>query len=131
MVIVLLAIPTSLIATFLVMYALGFSLNLMTLMALAMTIGILVDDSIVVLENSHRHLGRGEHPREAAINGRSEIGLAAIAITLTDIVVYLPVAFMAGNIGQLFRQYGITIATATLCSLFIGFALTPMLASRW
>lgn len=131
MVIVLLAIPTSLIATFLVMYAVGFSLNLMTLMALAMTIGILVDDSIVVLENIHRHLSRGELPREASLAGRNEIGLAAVAITLTDIIVYLPVAFMQGNVGQLFRQYGLTIAAATLFSLFIGFTLTPMLASRW
>lgn len=130
-VIVLLAIPTSLISTFLVMYALGFTLNLMTLMALAMTIGILVDDSIVVIENIHRHLRGGEAPIAAALHGRSEIGLAAMAITFTDIVVYLPVAFMQGNIGQLFRQYGLTIAAATLFSLFVSFTLTPLLASRW
>ncbi|MSQ28144.1 MAG: efflux RND transporter permease subunit [Dehalococcoidia bacterium] len=129
--IVLLSIPTSLIATFLVMYAFGFSLNIMTLMALAMTIGVLVDDSIVVLENIHRHLHQGAAPMAAAIAGRSEIGLAAIAITFTDIVVYLPVAFMQGNVGQLFQQYGITVATATLFSLFVSFTLTPMLASRW
>ena len=129
--IVLLAIPTSLIATFLVMYAFGFSLNIMTLMALAMTIGVLVDDSIVVLENIHRHLHQGEEPVQAALSGRSEIGLAAMAITLTDIVVYLPVAFMQGNVGQLFQQYGITVATATFFSLFVSFTLTPMLASRW
>ena len=129
--IVLLAVPTSLISTFLVMYALGFSLNMLTLLALALTIGILVDDSIVVLENIFRHLGLGEPPREAAINGRSEIGLAAMAITFADVVVYLPVAFMSGIIGQFFREYGITIATATLFSLFVSFTLTPMLASRW
>jgi HAE1 family hydrophobic/amphiphilic exporter-1 len=130
-VIVLLAIPTSLISTFVVMYALGFSLNMMSLMALALLIGILVDDSIVVLENIHRHIGLGEPVRSAALTGRSEIGMAAIAITLADVVVYMPVAFMQGNLGRLFREYGLTIAAATLFSLFIGFTLTPMLASRW
>jgi len=130
-VIVLLAIPTSLISTFLVMFALGFSLNIMTLMALALMIGILVDDSIVVLENIHRHLQLGENPFQAALNGRGEIGLAAIAITLADIVVYTPLAFISGVIGQLFRQYGLTIVVATLFSLLISFTLTPMLASRW
>src|SRR5206468_2014061 len=86
---------------------------------------------IVVLENIHRHIGLGEPVRAAALSGRSEIGLAAIAITLCDVVVYMPVAFMQGNLGKLFKEYGITIATATLFSLFIGFTLTPMLASRW
>jgi HAE1 family hydrophobic/amphiphilic exporter-1 len=129
--IVLLAIPTSLISTFLVMYFLGFSLDIVSLMALALTIGILVDDSIVVLENITRHLEHGESPRDAAFNGRTEIGMAAMAITLVDVVVYLPVSFMSGNIGRLFREFGITIAAATLFSLFISFTLTPMLASRW
>ncbi|MCS7003584.1 MAG: efflux RND transporter permease subunit, partial [Dehalococcoidia bacterium] len=128
--IVCLAIPTSLVSTFIVMYALGIGLNTVTLMALALSIGILVDDSIVVIENINRHLGLGEPPLMAALNGRSEIGLAAIAITLVDIVVYLPIVFMAGNLGQLFREYGIVIAVATLFSLFISFTLTPMLASR-
>jgi HAE1 family hydrophobic/amphiphilic exporter-1 len=130
-VIVLLAIPTSLVSTFLVMYALGFSLNIMSLMALALMIGILVDDSIVVLENIHRHLQLGENPFTAALNGRGEIGLAAIAITLADVVVYTPIAFVSGVLGQLFRQYGLTIVAATLFSLLISFTLTPMLASRW
>jgi HAE1 family hydrophobic/amphiphilic exporter-1 len=129
--IVMLAIPTSLITTFLVMWAFGFSINTISLMALALTIGILVDDSIVVLENINRHLHMGEMPTEAAFHGRTEIGLAAMAITLTDVVVYLPVAFMQGNIGRLFKEYGLTIAAATLLSLFISFTLTPMLASRW
>lgn len=129
--IVLLAIPTSLISTFLVMFFLGFSLNLMSLMALALLIGILVDDSIVVLENIHRHLQLGEPPWTAALNGRNEIGLAAMAITFLDVVVYVPIAFMSGNIGSLFRQFGLTIAAATLFSLFTSFTLTPMLASRW
>jgi hydrophobic/amphiphilic exporter-1 (mainly G- bacteria), HAE1 family len=129
--IVLLAIPTSLVSTFLVMYALGFSLNIMSLMALALMIGILVDDSIVVLENIHRHLGLGENPHQAAITGRGEIGMAAIAITMADVVVYTPIAFISGVLGQLFRQYGLTVVTATLFSLLISFTLTPMLASRW
>jgi hydrophobic/amphiphilic exporter-1 (mainly G- bacteria), HAE1 family len=130
-VIVLLAIPTSLVSTFLVMYALGFSLNIMSLMALALMIGILVDDSIVVLENIHRHLGLGENPLQAAITGRGEIGMAAIAITMADVVVYTPIAFISGVLGQLFRQYGLTVVAATLFSLLISFTLTPMLASRW
>ena len=130
-VIVLLAIPTVLISTFLFMYALGFTLNIMTLMALALMIGILVDDSIVVLENIHRHLEMGESPISAAINGRSEIGLAAIAITLADVIVYAPIAFVSGTVGQLFRQYCLTIVIATLLSLLVSFTLTPMVASRW
>src|SRR5262252_7749663 len=130
-VIVLLAIPTSLVSTFLVMYALGFSLNIMSLMALALMIGILVDDSIVVLENIHRHLQLGEDPHNAAINGRGEIGMAAITITMADVVVYTPIAFISGVLGQLFRQYGLTVVAATLFSLLISFTLTPMLASRW
>ncbi|MBV9323716.1 MAG: efflux RND transporter permease subunit, partial [Chloroflexi bacterium] len=130
-VIVLCAIPTSLISTFLVMYLLGFTLNTMSMMALALMIGILVDDSIVVLENIHRHLQLGESPWQAAINGRAEIGMAAIAITMADVVVYTPIAFMSGSIGQLFRQYGLTVVAATLFSMLMSFTLTPMLASRW
>ncbi|MCA1644101.1 MAG: efflux RND transporter permease subunit [Chloroflexi bacterium] len=130
-VIVLLAIPTSLVSTFLIMYIMGFSLNIMSLMALALMIGILVDDSIVVLENIHRHLHLGENPHQAALTGRSEIGMAAIAITMADVVVYTPLAFISGVLGQLFRQYGLTVVAATLFSLLISFTLTPMLASRW
>src|ERR687885_707612 len=129
--IVLLAIPTSLIATLGVMFFLGLSLNMMSLMGLTLTVGILVDDSIVVLENIFRHLQLGEGPREAAINGRSEIGFAAIAITLVDVVVFTPIAFMSGIVGQYFRQFGLVIVAATLFSLFISFTLTPLLASRW
>ncbi|HZQ99445.1 MAG TPA: efflux RND transporter permease subunit [Chloroflexota bacterium] len=129
--IILLAIPTSLISTFIVMFFLGFTLNMMSLMALALTVGILVDDSIVVLENIFRHLELGENRFVAALKGRSEIGLAAITITLVDVVVYAPIAFMSGIVGQYFRQFGLVIATATLFSLFVSFTLTPMLASRW
>ncbi|HEX2950684.1 MAG TPA: efflux RND transporter permease subunit, partial [Armatimonadota bacterium] len=130
-VIVALAIPTSIIATFLVMNMLGFSINMMSMLGLSLAVGILVDDSIVVLENIHRHLRMGESPKEAALNGRTEIGLAAMTITLVDVVVFVPIAFMGGIVGQMFRQFGITIAAATLFSLFISFTLTPMLASRW
>ena len=129
--IVILAIPSSLMATFLVMWALGYSLNVLTLLALTLIIGVLVDDSIVVLENIERHLRMKKSPRRAAIEGRSEIGWAAIAITLVDVVVYVPVAFTSGIVGQFFRSYGITIATATLFSLFMSFTLTPMLAAYW
>lgn len=129
--IVILAIPTSLISTFLVMYLLGFTLNLMTLTALALVIGILVDDSIVILENIQRHLQMGKSPWQAALDGRSEIGPAAIAITLVDVVVYVPIAFMAGIVGELFLQFGLTVVAATLFSLLVSFTLTPMLASRW
>ena len=129
--IVLFAIPTALITTFLVMLFLGFTLNLMSSIALVMVIGVLVDDSIVVLENIFRHLEMGKEPKDAAMTGRSEIGMAAIAITLVDVVVFTPVAFMSGTVGGFFRQFGLVIASATLLSLFVSFTLTPMLASRW
>ncbi|WP_346353801.1 efflux RND transporter permease subunit [Azotosporobacter soli] len=127
---VLVAIPTSLISTFFVMYIAGFTFNMMSLMGMALCIGILVDDSIVVLENIHRHLAMGKDSARAAEDGRNEIGMAAIAITLCDVVVFMPIAFMTGMTGQYFRQFGLTIVFATLCSLAISFTLTPMLASR-
>ena len=127
---VMVAIPTSLISTFFVMYAAGFTFNMMSLMGMALCVGILVDDSIVVLENIHRHLMLGEKPKEAALKGRMEIGMAAIAITLCDVVVFMPIAFMSGMVGQYFKQFGLTIVFATLFSLFVSFTLTPMLASR-
>ncbi len=129
--IVMLAIPVSLIATFGAMYFMHFSLDLISLMALSLLIGILVDDSIVVLENIHRHRAMGKDPGVAAVDGRMEIGAAAVAITLTDVVVYLPVAFVSGNVGQLFREFGLTIVAATLFSLFVSYTLTPMLAAHW
>jgi HAE1 family hydrophobic/amphiphilic exporter-1 len=125
------AIPTSLIATFIPMHFMGFTLNQMTMLGLSLVVGILVDDSIVVLENIYRHLSRGESPREAAINGRSEIGLAALTITMADVVVFLPMAFMGGVVGRFFREFGITVACSTLFSLLVSFSVTPMLASRW
>jgi HAE1 family hydrophobic/amphiphilic exporter-1 len=129
--IVAIAIPTSIMATYLPISAFGFTLNNMTLLALSLVVGILVDDSIVVLENIERHLRMRKHPRQAALDGRSEIGLAAITITFVDIVVFVPIAFMGGIVGQFFRQFGITVATATAFSLLMSFTLTPMLASRW
>ncbi len=129
--IVFLAIPTSLLASFVVIASLGFTLNFFTLLGLSLAIGILVDDSIVVLENIHRHLEGGEPPAEAALNGRSEIGLAAVAITLVDVVVFVPLGLSGGIFGQLLRPFGLTVATVTLASLFAAFTLTPMLAARW
>ncbi|MCE5321690.1 efflux RND transporter permease subunit [bacterium] len=125
------AIPTSLMATYIPTGAFGFTQNQMVLMALSLVVGILVDDSIVVLENIERHLRKREAPVEAAINGRTEIGLAAITITMVDVVVFLPIAFMGGMTGQFFRQFGVTVAVATLFSLLMSFTLTPMLASKW
>jgi hydrophobic/amphiphilic exporter-1 (mainly G- bacteria), HAE1 family len=128
--IVALAIPTALLATFIPMRFFGFTLNSMTMLGLALVIGVLVDDAIVVLENIFRHLKDGESPREAAFNGRTEIGLAAITITLVDVVVFVPVGFMGGIVGRFFREFGLTVAMATLFSLFVSFTLTPMLAAR-
>ncbi|MDA8195380.1 MAG: efflux RND transporter permease subunit [Thermaerobacter sp.] len=130
-IIVMLAIPTSLLAAFLVMWLLGFSIDLISLMALSLVIGFLVDDSIVVLENIHRHRSQGKLPADAAYDGRMEIGAAAVAITLTDVVVYLPMALVSGNVGAMFREFGLTIVAATLFSLFVSFTLTPMLAAHW
>jgi hydrophobic/amphiphilic exporter-1 (mainly G- bacteria), HAE1 family len=129
--IVLLSIPTSLISTLFFTYLFGYSLNLISLMALALVIGILVDDSIVILENIHRHLERGEAPDRAAITGRSEIGFAAIAITLVDVVVFLPISLVGGLVGRIFSEFGITVVVSTLLSLLVSFTLTPMLAAKW
>lgn len=128
--VVLVAIPTSLISTFFLMYEFNFTLNLMSLLGLSLVIGTLVDDSIVVLENIQRHLDMGKKPIDAAISGRKEIGLAAIAISLCDIVIFVPIAFMSGMIGQIFREFGLTIAISTMFSLIVSFTVTPMLASR-
>ena len=128
---VMIALPTSLVATFFVMYVAGFTFNMMSIMGMTLCIGILVDDAIVVLENIIRHLGLGEGPREAAEKGRMEIGMAAVAITLCDAAVFMPIAFMEGMTGQYFRQFGLTIVFAGAFSLFVSFTLTPMLAARF
>ena len=130
-VIIAFALPTSMMSIFIILNAAGQTLNMMSLMGLALSTGILIDDSIVVLENIHRHLKMGKTPAQAALDGRSEIGLAAIAITLVDVVVYLPVAFMRGIMGSFFFSFGLTVASATMFSLLVSFTLTPMLASLW
>ena len=128
--IVLVAIPVSLVGTFFAMWLFHFTLNVVTLMALGLCIGILVDDSIVVLENVDRHIHLGEDPRTAAVRGRMEIGLAAVAITLCDVVVFAPIAFLTDIVGQFFREFGLTVVFATLLSLLVSFTITPMMASR-
>ncbi len=128
--IILVAIPTSLLTTFGLMSLLGMNLNLFSMLALVLSIGILVDDSIVVLENIFRHLGLGEPPILAAIAGRSEIGLAAITITFVDVVVWAPIALISGVVGDIIRPFALVIAAATLTSLLVSFTLTPLLASR-
>ena len=128
--IVMLAIPASMISTFIVMYAFGFTLNLMTLLGLSLIVGILVDDSIVVLENIHHHLEMGEDRKAASIKGRNEIGFAALAITMVDIVVFVPLALTGGLIGNIIRQFAVVVVIATLLSLFVSFTVTPLLASR-
>ncbi|GAC1550105.1 MAG: efflux RND transporter permease subunit [Vulcanimicrobiaceae bacterium] len=131
-VVVMIAIPTSLLATFIVMKLLGFTVDVISLMGLGLTIGILVDDSIVVLENITRHRDElGEGAMEAAFNGRTEIGNAAVAITLVDVVVFLPIAFLSGIVGKYMKEFGIVIVVATLFSLLVSFTLTPLLAGRW
>src|SRR5205823_2789137 len=125
------AIPTSIIATFAVMWLLGFTLNQMTMLGLSLSVGILVDDSILVLDSIHRHRDMGKPPQQAALDGRWEIGLANVTNTLVDVVVFVPVALMAGVIGMYFKQFGLTVATATLFSMYVSFTLTPMLTARW
>ncbi|MFN5909730.1 MAG: efflux RND transporter permease subunit, partial [Bacteroidota bacterium] len=129
--IVLISIPASLISTFVAMYLFGFTLNLMTLLAMSLVIGILVDDSIVVLENIYRHLQMGKDRRKAALDGRNEIGFTALAITLVDVVVFSPVVFIEGTISDILQQFSIVVVVSTLMSLFVCFTLTPWLASRF
>ncbi len=128
--IVLVAIPLSLISSFLTMTIFDLSIDLMSLMAMSMVIGVLVDDSIVVLENIHRWLKKGASPVEAAIKGRNEIGLAAVSITLVDVVVFIPVAMLSGMVGNVFREFSIIFVSSVLMSLLVSFTVTPLLASR-
>jgi hydrophobic/amphiphilic exporter-1 (mainly G- bacteria), HAE1 family len=129
--IVLISIPASLVSTFIAMYALGYTLNLMTLLAMSLVIGILVDDSIVVLENIYRHLEMGKDKRTAALDGRNEIGFTALAITMVDVVVFLPITFVSTTVADILRQFSMVVAISTLMSLFVCFTLTPWLASRF
>lgn len=124
------ALPTSVIGTFALMAALGFSINMMTLMALSLAIGLLIDDAVVVRESITRRLEAGDPPMVAASRGTSEIALAVLATTLSLVAVFVPVAFMSGMVGQFFKQFGLTMAAAVMLSLFIAFTLDPMLSAR-
>ncbi|MCB9447116.1 MAG: efflux RND transporter permease subunit [Flavobacteriales bacterium] len=128
--IVLVAIPTSLVTAFAVMWLLGYTLNLMTLLAMSLIIGILVDDATVVLENIQKHLDRGKDKRTAAMDGRMEIGFAALSITLVDVVVFLPILFLQVFVADMLKQFSVVVVTSTLTSLLVGFTLTPWMASR-
>lgn len=126
-----LTLPISVIGTMTVLYFLGFTLNIMTLLALSLAIGLLIDDAIVVRENIMRHLHMGKSHRQAALEGTNEIGLAVLATTLSIVAVFLPVAFMEGIIGKFFLQFGVTVSVAVLISLFVAFTLDPMMSSVW
>ncbi|MBI5727568.1 MAG: efflux RND transporter permease subunit, partial [Ignavibacteriales bacterium] len=126
-----LALPSSIIASFIMMYALNFTLNMMSLLALSLAVGLLIDDAIVVIENIYRHMDEGKSPFEAAKYATQEIGLAVMATTFTVVAVFVPVAFMPGIVGRFFYQFGITVSVAVLVSLFVAFTLTPMLSSRF
>jgi multidrug efflux pump len=126
-----LAIPTSIVATFAVMYFLGFSINNFTLLALTLAIGIVVDDAIIVLENAYRHQEElGESPEAAAVNGTREIGFAVIATTIALVAVFTPLAFLKGSTGRLFNEFGIAVAGSVVISGFVALTLTPMLCAR-
>ena len=128
--IVLVAIPASLISVFTAMSIFNFSLNIISLVAMSLVIGILVDDSIVVLENIYRHIEQGKDRRKAALDGRNEINYTALSITLVDVVVFLPIAVISSMISGLLRQFALVVVFSTLLSLFVSFTITPLLASR-
>ncbi|MDY7229511.1 efflux RND transporter permease subunit [Hyalangium rubrum] len=124
------ALPTSVIGTFAVMQALGFTFNVVTMLALTLSIGLLIDDAIVVIENIIRHMEEGASPMQAAYQGTKEIGLAVLAVTLSIVAVFIPVAFMDGMMGKFFYSFGVTVAVAVAISYFVSMTLTPMLSSR-
>lgn len=126
-----LTLPISVIATFIALKIFGFTLNFLTMMALSLCIGLLIDDAIVVRENIVRHLGMGKGHKQAASDGTNEIGLAVMATTFAIVAVFVPVAFMDGIIGKFFFQFGVTVTVAVLISLFVSFTLDPMLSSVW
>ncbi|MEX8194166.1 efflux RND transporter permease subunit [Comamonas guangdongensis] len=126
-----LTLPIALIGTFLFMYWLGFSINMVTLMALSLCVGLLIDDAIVVRENIVRHVQMGKGAFQASLDGTQEIGLAVLATTLSIVAVFLPIGFMGGIIGKFFHEFGITIVAAVLISMFVSFTLDPMLSSVW
>jgi HAE1 family hydrophobic/amphiphilic exporter-1 len=124
-----LALPNSLLGGFIIMYAMGFSINIMTLIALSLSVGLLIDDAIVVRENIFRHLEMGKHPIKAALEGTKEVSLAVIATTLVVIAVFGPIAFVPGIVGQFFKQFGLTVVFTMLISLFDAFTVAPMLSA--
>ncbi|MGH7727741.1 MAG: efflux RND transporter permease subunit [Vulcanimicrobiaceae bacterium] len=129
--VVAIAIPTSLAVTLALMKAMNFTVDTISLLAMTLTIGILVDDSIVVLENSERHYEDGEPPQTAAILGREQIGSAALVITLVDVVVFAPISFLPGTVGKFMAEFGLVVVAATLTSLAVSFTITPALAGNW
>ena len=126
-----LTLPLAVVATFVALHAFGFTLNFLTLMALSLTIGLLIDDAIVVRENIVRHVAMGKDHARAAREGTDEIGLAVMATTFAIVAVFVPIAFMSGLIGRFFFQFGVAVSVAVLVSLFISFTLDPMLSSVW
>jgi HAE1 family hydrophobic/amphiphilic exporter-1 len=126
-----LTLPIALVGTFFFMDLFGFSLNMVTLMALSLCVGLLIDDAIVVRENIVRHVQMGKSPHQASMDGTNEIGLAVLATTLSIVAVFLPIGFMGGIIGKFFHEFGITIVAAVLISMFVSFTLDPMLSSVW
>jgi hydrophobic/amphiphilic exporter-1 (mainly G- bacteria), HAE1 family len=126
-----LTLPIALIGTFFIMNLLGFTINMITMMALSLCVGLLIDDAIVVRENIVRHVQMGKGVFEASMDGTSEIGLAVFATTLSIVAVFLPIGFMGGIIGKFFHEFGITIVSAVLISMFVSFTLDPMLSSIW
>jgi len=130
-IVVMIAIPASLLVTLAAMKLLNFTIDTVSLLAMTLIIGILVDDSIVVLENIERHAAEGALPNVAAYQGRAEIGTAALVITLVDVVVFLPISFLPGAVGLFLREFGLVVSIATLTSLFVSFTVTPSLAAHW
>jgi HAE1 family hydrophobic/amphiphilic exporter-1 len=130
-IVVMIAVPASFLVTLAAMRVAGFTLDTVSLLAMTLMIGILVDDSIVVLENIERHHAEGEAPQIAAINGLTQIGVATIVITLVIVVVFAPISFLPGSVGLFLREFGLVVTVATLTSLFVSFAVTPSLAGRW
>ena len=126
-----LTLPIALIGTFLFMYMFGFTINGITMMALSLCVGLLIDDAIVVRENIVRHIQMGKSAHDAALDGTNEIGLAVLATTLSIVAVFLPIGFMGGIVGKFFHEFGITIVAAVLISMFVSFTLDPMLSSIW
>jgi len=126
-----LTLPIALIGTFLFMHMFGFTINMITLMALSLCVGLLIDDAIVVRENIVRHVQMGKGAYDAAMDGTQEIGLAVLATTLSIVAVFMPIGFMGGIIGKFFHEFGITIVAAVLISMFVSFTLDPMLSSVW